>query len=84
MAFTNPAIWGEHRGNRVSPPAVSLSNRTPPCGEAPGSLPQRGRAREGAVLQRVSPALERAFWDAEGKWVNEWETNKRMRKVCLR
>ncbi|GEM_PF-1306458 len=64
------------RGNRVSPPAVSLSNRTPACwgarrpqrrlgygetgfphppacGEAPGSLPQQGRAREGAALPKT-------------------------------
>gem|GEM_PF-5522124 len=30
------------RGNRVSPPAVSLWNRPPPWWEAPGSLPHRG------------------------------------------
>ncbi len=38
---------------------------------------------EGAALQRVSPALEWASWNAEGKWANEWETNKRMLRVCL-
>ena len=51
--FPIPLPVGAKWGNRVSPPAVSLSNRTPPCGEAPGSLPQRGRAREGAALPKT-------------------------------
>ncbi len=29
------------------------------------------------------PVPEWASWDVGGKWVNEWETNKRMRKGCL-
>ncbi len=55
-----------------------------PAGRRPVPSPSGGGPGRGRPFQRVSPALERAFWDAEGKWVNEWETNKRMRKVCLR
>jgi|GEM_PF-808812 len=40
----------------------------PPCGEEPGSLPQRGRAREGAALPKIPHVHCGVVRPAHGAW----------------